>query len=164
MVNGLCFNPESEPTMTKQTATFNPTLLTMERVLKITLIDDDPIAHLIADKLIQRLPSFKLESFTEPERALEAFQKRSPGEFPDMILLDINMPGMNGWTFLEAFEKLPQEALERTCVFMLSSSDTIADQERARRFGIVKQFFSKPLTVDMLKAISMTWEACGTKM
>jgi len=65
---------------------------------------------------------------------------------PDLILLDLDMPVMDGWEFLDAFLKLP--IAKQVCVFVLTSSIHPHDREKARHYSLVKGFFSKPLDSD----------------
>jgi CheY-like chemotaxis protein len=134
----------------------------MERVNTIALIDDDPICHLISTKIIKLFSSFAVETFTDPREALTQFKWRAandPEKIPSYILLDIDMPGMNGWQFLEEFEKIPDHVLQKTCVMMLSSSNHFTDIEQARRYKSVKHFLSKPLTEEKLNLIKVSCNA-----
>ncbi|HEX5737065.1 MAG TPA: response regulator [Hydrogenophaga sp.] len=63
----------------------------------------------------------------------------------DLILLDINMPAMNGFEFLDAFEALPPEQQGRAVVVLLSSSRDATDRDRAARYASVRGFLTKPL-------------------
>ncbi|MCS6968680.1 MAG: PAS domain S-box protein [Cytophagales bacterium] len=108
--------------------------------VSIVLIDDDPIVNMVSKTLLQRhYPGIIIHTFLKAEEALEFLKKAK--KKPSLILLDIIMPGMNGWQFLEQFEQLP----EKPPVFMLSSSLRRADQEEARRYPSVVDFITKPL-------------------
>jgi CheY-like chemotaxis protein len=134
----------------------------MEHVNTIALIDDDPVCHLISTKIIKLFSSFEVETFTDPREALAQFKWRAvndPVKIPAYILLDIDMPGMNGWQFLEEFEKIPDHVLQKTCVMMLSSSNHFTDIERARKYKSVKHFLSKPLTQEKLNLIKVSCSA-----
>lgn len=123
---------------------------------RIVLIDDDPVCHFISEKMIKRFSSHDVEAFTHAGKALEQLQWRAdnaPDQLPDYILLDLNMPFMDGWQFLEAFVAMPDHVAERTQVFILTSSDHHTDIEKAKRFRVVKGFFSKPLTENIVKLI-----------
>jgi CheY-like chemotaxis protein len=128
----------------------------MENVKTIALIDDDPISHLINTKIINLFSVFRIETYTDAEEALEnltwkALQQKT---LPDYILLDINMPGMSGWEFVEQFEKLPREIQDRSCIIILSSSPSQLDIDKSKTYRSVKYFISKPLTQDKLQFIT----------
>jgi CheY-like chemotaxis protein len=106
---------------------------------QILLIDDDPLNNLINRKLIARfLPEVEV---TEDVDAREALERIKNDFTPDLILLDLNMPGMNGWEFLESFQKMGKEI----SVYILTSSIDSADYRKAERYKQVKKYIEKPL-------------------
>jgi len=132
----------------------------MESCIRILLVDDDPICHLITSKLIKRYTSNEVEAFADAIEALTQLKWRASHErdrFPDLILLDIDMPRMDGWQFLEEFHQLPEEIIESASIIMLSSSNHSSDVERSRQYRAVKDFFSKPFTEDMVQMIQMAY-------
>ncbi|MGN7786645.1 response regulator [Niabella sp. 22666] len=72
---------------------------------------------------------------------------------PDIILLDIEMPVMNGWGFLNAFSSLPPEATRNTDIYIVSSSIDEVDQEKTRIYTAVKDLLIKPLSAGKLNYI-----------
>lgn len=121
----------------------------IKRPESIILIDDDKIVNFINRKIIQNTDSnVKLQDFNEAAKAL-AYLKENPDAAPDIILLDINMPVMNGWEFLDAFVKLNI----RSVVYMLSSSIDPSDRLKASQYSCVRNFISKPLTADSIQNI-----------
>lgn len=72
---------------------------------------------------------------------------------PELIFLDINTPGIEGWSFLEAFHRDHQHALDDTVIVMLSGSLNPDDRERAERSPLVREYLPKPLTREALGAI-----------
>ncbi|MEL6670884.1 MAG: response regulator [Bacteroidota bacterium] len=113
---------------------------------KVMLVDDDEIHHLVTEHLIRRImPDAEVVSFLHPEEAL-AHLLHHRQNLPKLILLDINMPVMNGFAFLEA---LKREHLHLP-VQMLTSSLDPNDVERARSYLCVQGFISKPLTLEKL--------------
>ncbi len=75
---------------------------------------------------------------------------------PPLILLDINMPGMSGWDFLAAYQKLPMEARKKSMVIMLTTSWNPNDLERAKQEPDLGGFLNKPLTEEMFDEIVKT--------
>ncbi|UZR97611.1 response regulator [Chondrinema litorale] len=72
---------------------------------------------------------------------------------PEIIFLDINMPKMDGWMFLEAYGKLNEQIKSKIKIFMLSASSNIEEQNRAYYNNNITSFYSKPLTNEMLENI-----------
>jgi CheY-like chemotaxis protein len=111
----------------------------------IYIIDDDPVNNIITKRMLQRnLGNINVHEFLDPAEALHNLAK---GNVPDVILLDINMSPMDGWGFLNEFEKLNMGVT----VVMCSSSVDPADYTRAKEHPLVSEFLSKPLTADHIK-------------
>lgn len=121
----------------------------MQLYKSIILVDDDPINNLINKRLITKLSiSEKVEEFLEAEKALQKLKKMDPGEIT-LILLDINMPVMNGWDFLNVYLKeFPDRNDE---IYVLSSSIDLQDRQKAMQYKVVKGFVEKPLTPEKMK-------------
>ncbi len=110
---------------------------------KIMLVDDTPISNFILSKTIQaHLPNSIVVDYSDPE---EAFENLSM-ENPDIIFLDVNMPVMNGWEFLE---KMKENQLHYK-VALLSASCSPADLRRWQSYENVVNFCIKPITADLL--------------
>ena len=124
---------------------------------KIILIDDDPIANMISTRIMERNFSCKVIAFTNPVEALEqltAWSEQRSDDFPTVIFLDINMPHMDGWEFLEEYQKFPTTVLEKCPVIMLTSSIDYDDISKSKGYKCVQDFISKPLTNDKLAVLS----------
>lgn len=131
----------------------------MEKPIKsprILLVDDDPITNMIHTKLISRESGSEIGACTDGQAALNYLVDRmsaSPEKLPNVLLLDINMPVMDGWEFLEEFEKLPDKVKNGCRVVMLTSSIDRDDYEKSKLFPSVKDFVSKPLTRDKVREL-----------
>src|SRR5690606_2737796 len=107
----------------------------------------DPINNLINKRLIYKLGiSTEIIEFSEAERALHYI--KSSYDTKRLILLDINMPVMNGWDFLSSYIELKDRTNES--VIMLSSSIDHQDRQRSQAFACVQDFIEKPLTREKL--------------
>jgi CheY-like chemotaxis protein len=116
--------------------------------LKIFIIDDDSIISFLAKKTIDASNvSSKIKDFKEGSDAL-AFLKEFcdvAEELPDIILLDISMPVMDGWHFLEEYALLMPKMSKKNNLYMFSSSISQIDIERAKNNPLVKDYIFKPL-------------------
>lgn len=123
--------------------------------LTFILIDDDPVSNLIHKKIIEittKDGETEVISFLTVKEGLDFIEKqchdRNCDEF--VILLDINMPGLNGWDFLDQLGKLPKPWNN---VYILSSSIAKVDLAKANSYGAVKGYLYKPLTIPSLKVV-----------
>jgi CheY-like chemotaxis protein len=72
---------------------------------------------------------------------------------PDLILLDINMPGMDGWRFMEEYRQLDDVQKRKTMIVMLTTSENPDDRERAQTIRDISDFRNKPLTQEILEEL-----------
>ena len=119
---------------------------------KVFIIDDDPIHQRIAQIMISKHRIFdEFVSYTEAGEALKFLEenRNNPGLIPDVILLDLNMPVVDGWDFLESFEKFKDTLAKKIRIFIVSSSVDEKDISRSQSYSSVEGFISKPLTPDV---------------
>lgn len=122
----------------------------------VMLIDDDPIQNLLHGTLMERgLFAKKTSTFISAEEALEFLVQLPLDELPSVVFLDICMPGMDGFGFLDAFAQLNPEITSRCKVVMLSSFESFDHLNKANRNRHVRKFLNKPLTPGMLSAINI---------
>lgn len=128
---------------------------------KILLVDDDYVTNFLNESLIQELKiANEINIANNGEEALSlvenaCMQQASTNEHvcPDLILLDVNMPVMNGFEFLEEFERLKESYHSKiSVVIMLTSSGNPVDIEKAKQFDIAGYIY-KPLTQEKLDQV-----------
>ena len=118
----------------------------MNNPQKFVIIDDDAFNNNICKLILHKsLPNADIVDFTSPEEGLSYIETLAPQPQPQYLLLDINMPTMTGWEFLDEYEKLPAQVKQNYEVYILSSSIDERDMERARSNSNVKGYIVKPL-------------------
>ncbi|REA63030.1 response regulator [Dyadobacter luteus] len=123
--------------------------------MKIAIIDDDPIFQILLNKLIQKIPSDNVvQQYTNGRIAAEFIEEfsESVNVLPELIFLDINMPEMNGWQFLEALRTLSIKDYNPV-IYLSSSSLDDKDYIRAKSFTELKGFLNKPISFPELSHI-----------
>lgn len=127
----------------------------------VLFIDDDPITLMLC-KMVIKKASFSNEIATSKngEEALQYFialkQLDSSNEFkkhPQLIFLDLNMPVMGGWEFLDSFSTEDYADYNKTKVIILSSTIDPEDLEKSKKYPMVIDFLSKPISKEMLEYV-----------
>ncbi|SCY80107.1 response regulator [Flavobacterium caeni] len=126
----------------------------MKRFKLIYLIDDDEIFVFVMQKLMQK--SGRFEQVLNIANGLDAIdvlvdRYSREGSLPDLIFLDLNMPVLDGWQFLDEVERLPFK--DRLRIYIISSSIDAREMAKAKEYSTVKRFVSKPVTLDWLNKI-----------
>lgn len=130
----------------------------MKQLNRILLVDDDDVTNIYNQILIKKLGVAKnIDVATNGKKALEYLQEKKQqngsAEYPELMLLDINMPEMNGFEFLEEYGKLPESNSLGMPIVMLTSSAHDMDVERANSFPYLRGYYVKPLREENLKKI-----------
>lgn len=115
--------------------------------MRTVLVDDDYISVFLTKKLLEREGlADELSTFQLPEEALHHVQQTiTTQQVPDVILLDLNMPVLSGWDFIEALRPDEEHLLGRCFIYVLTSSLAPSDMVRAREFPLVAGLIHKPL-------------------
>jgi len=121
------------------------------------LIDDNPDDNFFHERVI-RNNNFS-NCVISKESGLEALEylklnTEKDANKIDIIFLDINMPGMNGWEFLEEYNKLEKDLQSGIVIVMLTTSDSPEDKLKAMKWGFASDFKTKPLTRQMMFEIA----------
>lgn len=119
----------------------------------ILLVDDDPDDNLFHDIIIREMDI--VHTIAMAMNGLDALSYLEADHHvpPDLIFLDINMPRMNGWEFLEAYEKIDPRKKARTLIMMLTTSANPDDFRRAQEIEAVTGFQTKPLSRELMTEI-----------
>ena len=130
---------------------------TMTKAEKVYLIDDDDIFQFATKRFIE-IKQFadSIEVFANGKRAIDHILhhcKNPDGCVPEVILLDINMPIMDGWDFLNELENIDTDIKSKTAIYLLTSSIDDRDMARASKIGLVKDYVIKPVDEEKLKKI-----------
>lgn len=129
-------------------------MMKMNRNLYV--VDDDKIYHFLFKNLLkQNNIDINSTFFNNGLDAIEFMLNHNEKDnLPDILLLDINMPIMNGWQFLEEFVKVKNDLSKSPVIYMISSSNNEVDISKAREFnGIVADYFLKPIKREDLNTI-----------
>lgn len=122
----------------------------------IWIVDDDKIYTYGVKKVIKSyLPSNKVKTYENGKKALEDIKKQVENneELPDLILLDIDMPEMNGWEFLSELENLGDNIIKTIQIFVISSR---IEQDKDQLYKVewdekVSDFIRKPVQIEVLR-------------
>ncbi len=129
------------------------------------LIDDDQIFQFITDSTLKRInPNISIEKYYDGEQGINSIKERldTPETLPDIVMLDINMPFMNGWDFLKEYQTINNKIEKTIHIYMLTSSDDPDDIEKAKKISELSGYLIKPVTEVELEVLirgfpSMEW-------
>ena len=126
---------------------------------KVLCVDDDPITLMLCKKVIERVNYTKeVNTAKNGEDALEYFSELKINEIepPELVLLDLNMPIMNGWELLDKYLELEFNLIfTKTKFIVLSSTIDPSDIEKSKSYPMVIYFISKPITKDILAELKI---------
>ncbi len=128
----------------------------MKNVQLCCIIDDDPI-FIYGTKRIMKEVEFaeNIIVYNNGQDAVDGLKKiiNEGGLLPDVIFLDLNMPIMNGWEFLEEYKNCQHDESKNTIIYIISSSVDPRDLERVKHYNQVDTYILKPITPDDLGKI-----------
>jgi CheY-like chemotaxis protein len=118
------------------------------------IIDDNEIDQLVTGKLLRtKLAATRILVFSNGKEGLDWMIKNTDTDLSIVIFLDIKMPMMNGFEFMDRFKKLGDNIKNRSRIFMLSSTLDPEEIERAIRYEHVDTILEKPLSLDQLSSL-----------
>ena len=126
----------------------------MSKPKNILLIDDDEIFVFLTSKMLQSSKNVGIinVSYSAME-AIHFLEMIDEKQFPDIILLDLNMPGLSGWDFLDFYGILYPKFRKPPLLYVVSSSIAANDSQRALKLPGVNGYIAKPMTPDAIKKI-----------
>lgn len=124
-----------------------------EKLNTVLLLDDNGATNIIHEKFITKANcAEKVVKFKSGAKALQ-YLKSEDNESPNLIFVDILMPIMNGWEFLEEFVKMEPSDKKKSIIVLLSTSLSSTDREKANNIKIIDEVRLKPLTVKAVQEI-----------
>ncbi|MBA3649658.1 MAG: response regulator [Chitinophagales bacterium] len=124
---------------------------------RILIIDDDPTFIFLTKMTLSKISFAKdITSYTDPAEALIDLKKVSSDtnyDLPEIIFLDLSMPVMDGWNFLDEYHYLPDTLIQNCKIFILYSSIDPDDIKRSQSYPKVLDIISKPLAINKVKEI-----------
>ena len=128
----------------------------ISQVESVLLIDDDRATNFFNERIVGKHADFKkvfaVQSGVEALTYLTSLYEQKKA-LPSLIFLDINMPGMNGWEFLEAFEALNKGITSKVKVILLSTSSSPDEVHKSMTKYTVADYINKPLTLGLLDQV-----------
>ncbi len=120
----------------------------------LLVIDDDEIIWILIKDMLQELGLVEsLTTFSDGEAALDYLARLDHSQAPPLIMLDLNLPFLSGLEFLEIYQREHCERLPNTGIYILSSSIRESDRTQTLKYPFVRDFISKPLKIERLKAV-----------
>ncbi|SKB55416.1 Response regulator receiver domain-containing protein [Salegentibacter holothuriorum] len=132
----------------------------MKKLQQYIVVDDDRTNNLICEYVIKDWdPQARVQLFLEPELALKNIEENHKDfGFPVLLFLDVNMPSMSGWEFLDIFKTFDDDIKKSFVIYILTSSTEDFSRE-AEEYPFVSGFLSKPLKKKYLENIELEMEA-----
>lgn len=122
--------------------------------MKVLIIDDDVVYRMIASKMMKLMePSIEIVECENGKIGLESLQKQHDLSKRIAILLDLNMPVLDGWGFLETIERSTFNKLNHLTIYIVTSSVDKNDILKASQYSFIESFFHKPLSKENIETV-----------
>jgi CheY-like chemotaxis protein len=132
-----------------------------DSIEKVLIIDDNEIDTLIGAKVFEKNALANhvvtMNDASEALAYLENILQKNPQSFPDLILLDLNMPIMDGWTFLEKYKQMKGADGKKVVLLITSCTTDYKDFEQIKIHPMVSGFMDKPVSFEKVKQIQESY-------
>ncbi len=131
-----------------------------KRINKVLLIDDDHPTNFFHEMIIRKMGCVNdIETFRGVKEALEylSLAGLEKEDIPELIFLDLNMPGLDGWDFMEAFSKMDEKVKSFTKIIVLTTSVSPHEKKKALEMPEILDFKNKPLNPLLVEEILKTY-------
>lgn len=133
----------------------------MDKIKEVWIVDDDHIFRLFLKTILVKSEEFEIiNAFENGQLAIDELKSRIKSNTmpPSIIFLDINMPVLNGWEFMEAYADIKDAVKSKLEIYISSSSIDKYDLDKAKNDGNIKDFLTKPLKLDTVKMVAQNYK------
>lgn len=123
---------------------------------KMYIVDDDPVSQFVTEKLLEYVRNdMCLKIFPDGQEAISYLRQHALEKeaLPEIILLDLNMPFLDGWAFLDEYKAIKDSFGKKVLIYILSSSNDSRDMERAANYDFVAGYIVKPPNAELFQQI-----------
>ncbi|TXK28601.1 response regulator [Pontibacter qinzhouensis] len=126
---------------------------------KAFIIDDDELSTYLTQHVLEEEKlAGQIDCYLDAEKALQDLMAPTAESLPDLIFLDLNMPYMNGWAFLDALLPYEHNLSPKLKIYILSSSISPVDMAKSEHYKLVAGFLHKPLEPEQINQIKALFQ------
>lgn len=128
----------------------------MKTLTNIMLIDDDEVYNFICSETIKKILNItSIDTYTSSQNGLKFLAQtiEEGRDLPNVIFIDINMPILDGWSFIEEYQKISKNITQKVLIYIQSSSVYEEDIQKSKTYDVIDGFITKPLSMAQLLEI-----------